>query len=69
MKTIKCDRCGKEIQYVPPFMNVARNGWVPPKIYVTAWNDASQSLNEIDLCEDCMVGVYNYIFDEKWRGK
>ena len=21
MKTIKCDRCGKEIPYVPPYMN------------------------------------------------
>jgi len=63
MKTIKCDRCGKDIPYVPPFMNVAKQGVVYPKIMVTAWNTLSQNINEVDLCDSCQNAVYNYIFD------
>ena len=63
MKTIKCDRCGKNIPYVPSFMNVAKQGIVYPKIMVTTWNTLSQNINEVDLCDNCQMDVYDYIFD------
>ena len=63
MKTIKCDRCGKEIPYVPSFMNVAKEGLIFPKIMITTWDALSQKLNEIDLCDSCQQDVYTCIFD------
>ena len=63
MKTIKCDRCGKDIPYVPSFMNVAKEGVIFPKIIIATWNALSQNINEVDLCDDCQRDVYAYIFD------
>ena len=63
MKTIKCDRCGKDIPYVPPFMNVAKEGFIFPKIIITKWDALSQKLDEVDLCDDCQKDVYDYIFN------
>ena len=63
MKTIKCDRCSKEIPYVPPYMNVAKQGVVYPKIIMSIWDPLTQSAREVDLCNECERNVYNYIFD------
>lgn len=62
MKTIKCDRCGKEIPYVPPFMNAAKGGILPPVLIMTVWEPLAQKSREVDLCDDCQRAVYNYIF-------
>lgn len=63
MKTIKCDRCGKDIPYVPPYMNAYKDGVIPPTIMMTVWEPLSQKTREVDLCDDCQRAVYNYIFD------
>lgn len=63
MKTIKCDRCGKDIPYVPPFMNVTQQSVICPKVMVTTWDTLSQNINEVDLCDSCQKAVYDYIFD------
>lgn len=63
MKTIKCDRCGKDIPYVPPFMNVAQQGVIRPKVIMTIWDAQSQKTSEVDLCDDCQRAVYSYVFD------
>lgn len=63
MKTIKCDRCGKEIPYVPPYMNAVKNSIIPPTIMMTVWEPLSQKIREVDLCDDCQLAVYSYIFD------
>ena len=63
MKTIKCDRCGKEIPYVPSYMNVAQQGIIPPKIIMTIWDAYSQKIREVDLCNSCQKDVYAFIFD------
>lgn len=63
MKTIKCDRCGKDIPYVPPFMNAAQQGIVPPTFMMTIWEPITQNVKEVDLCNDCQMAVYSYIFD------
>lgn len=63
MKTIKCDRCGKNIPYIPPYMNVAKDGIVPPTIMMTVWEPNTQRLREVDLCNECQMAVYDYIFD------
>lgn len=63
MKTIKCDRCGKEIPYVPPYMNVAQQGGIQPKIIMNIWDSQFQKLEEVDLCDSCQDAVYGYIFN------
>jgi hypothetical protein len=63
MKTIKCDRCGKDIPYVPSYMNCAKKGIVPPKITAFVWEPISYTTREVDLCEECQNAVYGYIFD------
>ena len=65
MKTIKCDRCGEDIPYIPPYINIAREGYIPPQISVTTWDGMSQTLNEVDLCDKCKKAVYNFIFEDK----
>lgn len=62
MKAITCDRCGKEIPYVPSFMNAARQGIIPPKLIMTIWDAQNMRAREVDLCDDCEYDVYNYIF-------
>ena len=63
MKTVKCDRCGKDIPRFIPFLNAA-SGMIPtPVVMITVWNNNSQTLNEVDLCDDCKKAVYDYIFD------
>lgn len=62
MKTIKCDRCGKDIPYVPPFMNAAKQGVLPPVLMMTVWEPLAQKSREVDLCDDCKLDVYGYIF-------
>ena len=62
MKTIKCDRCGKDIPYVPPYMNAYKDGIIPPTIMMTVWEPLSQKTREVDLCDDCRLAVYGYIF-------
>lgn len=63
MKTIKCDRCGKDIPYVPSFMNAAQQGIIPPKFIMTIWDGQNMKAREVDLCDDCQKVVYDYIFD------
>ena len=63
MKTIKCDRCGKDIPYVPPYMNVAQQGVIRPKIIMTIWDAQNQRTSEVDLCGKCQLAVYDYIFE------
>ena len=66
MKTVKCDRCGKDIPYSPmfPFLNVTqKDGYIPPSLTITKWDSFNQCVSEVDLCNDCRVEVYNYIFD------
>lgn len=63
MKTIKCDRCGKKIPYVPPFMNAVKQGLLPPVLIMTVWEPLAQKSREVDLCDDCQRAVYGYIFD------
>ena len=63
MKTTKCDRCGKDIPYVPSYMNVAKQGVVYPKIIMSIYDPLTQSAREVDLCNKCEYDVYNYIFD------
>lgn len=61
MKTIKCDRCGKDIPYVPLWANVAKDGIISPRLSITVFSN--HTLQEVDLCEECRDAVYNYIFD------
>lgn len=63
MKTIKCDRCGKDLPYVPSYANVAQQGIITPTIMMTVWEPLSQRVIEVDLCDDCQKAVYEYIFD------
>lgn len=63
MKTIKCDRCGKDIPYVSPYMNAVKNGIIPPTVIMTVWEPLNQKTREVDLCENCQKAVYSYIFD------
>lgn len=63
MKTIKCDRCGKDIPYVSPYANVYKDGKLPSGIMVSYWSTFDQQLREIDLCEECKQAVQNFIFD------
>lgn len=66
MKTIKCDRCGKTIPYIPIWENMANISNVNsivPKLRITVWNTNTQKLNEIDLCDSCQDAVYGYIFN------
>ena len=63
MKTIKCDRCGKDIPYVPPYVNVAQQGIITPTIIMTVWEPLSQRVMNVDLCDNCQKAVYDYIFD------
>jgi len=71
MKTIKCDRCGKEIPYTPPYMNAAtQQGVVPPQLMITIWNNlASPPMREVDLCSVCKLEVYDFIFDHSRHSK
>ena len=62
MKTIKCDRCGKNIPYVPSYMNCAQQGIILPNIMVTMYDPTAQRAREVDLCDDCQKAVYDYIF-------
>ena len=63
MKTIKCDRCGKEIPYVPLYMNVTQQEVYNKNIMVTAWDSFRCELQEVDLCNRCKCAVYDYIFN------
>lgn len=66
MKTIKCDRCGKDIPYVPMWENIVNTSnvnTVAPTLKITLWDTITQKLNEVDLCDECRDAVYNYIFD------
>ena len=63
MKTIKCDRCGKEIPYVPPFMNCAIQEVISPNILMTVWYPINKQAKEVDLCDMCKQAVYSFIFD------
>ena len=64
MKTVRCDRCGKDIPYIPPFANIAQeDGYIPPSLIITKWDSFNQRVTEVDLCKDCQKEVYNYIFD------
>lgn len=63
MKTIKCDRCGKDIPYVPPYMNAAKQGVLPPTLIITIWEPLAQKSREVDLCDSCKKAVYDFIFD------
>ena len=65
MKTIKCDRCGADIPYIPPYMNVANKVTVSPTIHVTTWIPVTQELKEVDLCNKCQSLVFDYIFNYK----
>lgn len=68
MKTINCDRCGKEIPYVPPYVNIAQQGIIPPKIIMTIWDAQNQKTREVDLCDDCQQKVYEFIFGYRDSG-
>ena len=63
MKTIKCDRCGKDIPDIPPYMNVIRQGIIKPTVVVTLWGYHGQMTRVVDLCDDCQEAVYEYIFE------
>lgn len=63
MKTIKCDRCGAAIPYVPPYVNAAKNGKLLSGLMISWWNASECHLEEVDLCENCKVAVQNYIFN------
>ena len=63
MKTIKCDRCGKDIPDIPPYMNVVRQGIIKPTVVVTLWGYLGQMTKAVDLCDDCQKAVYEYIFE------
>ena len=63
MKTIKCDRCGKEIPYMLPSMNAAKEGVLPPVLLMSVWEPLAQKPREVDLCHDCQMAVYDYIFE------
>lgn len=63
MKTIKCDRCGKDIPYVPPFMNSTAQKNFSKSIMITIWNGLLQELQEVDLCDNCKSDVYDFIFE------
>lgn len=63
MKTIKCDRCGKDIPCVPPYMNCAQQSIIFPSIMMTVYDPISQSVREVDLCDDCQKAVYSYAFE------
>ena len=64
MKTIKCDRCGKNVSYIPPYMNVAEQGVVKPSLMISVINWPSPNLVEVDLCDKCKNAVYNFIFNQ-----
>ena len=54
MKTIKCDRCGKEINRHP-----MQQALFPHfKIYVF---DLFGFLREVDLCNDCEDALYSWL--------
>ena len=63
MRTIKCDRCGKDIPDIPPYMNVTRQGVIKPTVMMTIWDNVKQMARAVDLCDDCQKVVYDYIFD------
>ena len=63
MKIISCDRCGKEITYAPPYMNVYKDGKLPSGLMVSFWDAFDQKLREVDLCEACKEKVQDYIFN------
>lgn len=63
MKTIKCDRCGKDIPDVPSYMNIVRQGVIKPTVMMTIWDNAKQIARAVDLCDDCQKAVYEYIFE------
>ena len=63
MKTIRCDRCGEIIPYVPPYVNIATKGIVHPDIMVTVFDSRNNNLVEVDLCEKCKSAVYNFVYN------
>lgn len=63
MKSIKCDRCGKDIPYVPPYMNCTIQDVINPIIMISAFDPVSSLAREVDLCSECQKAVYDYIFD------
>lgn len=66
MKIIKCDRCGKDIPYVPPYMNVyKKDGTLPSGLMVSFWDQLNQQIKEVDLCEDCKQKTQDFIFNYK----
>lgn len=62
MKTITCDRCGKEIPYLSPYMNALKQRVVPPRVMMAVWDALSQTTKEVDLCDVCQQKVYEYIY-------
>lgn len=67
MKTIICDRCGKEIPYKPPYMNCcSKDGEIPSGISVYFWDMFDTQLREVDLCETCKNAIQEFIFNYKY---
>ena len=63
MKTIKCDRCGSSIPYIPPYMNAVKNGCCyTTNMMVAVWDSMSQQVQQVDLCDKCSKAVYDFIF-------
>lgn len=65
MKTVYCDRCGAKIPCVPLYMNIAKQGIITPKIMVAVFESVTNTLNEVDLCDNCKTIVYDCIFNSK----
>lgn len=65
MKKINCDRCGKSIPYVPPFINVAKSGTIPCSLMINMWDSVNNRLVEVDLCHECEDYIRNAIFEYK----
>ena len=63
MKIIKCDRCGKDIPDVPPYMNVVKQGIIKPTVMMIILDNVKQMTRAVDLCDDCQKAVYEYIFE------
>ena len=76
MITIKCDRCGKDVEsklfnpfvpFIPSYPcsdpNITERTFEPWETTRIYCEDKSSKIRIIDLCDDCKKSVYEYVFN------
>lgn len=60
MIKIFCDKCGKEIQEVPEYLNICEP--YKSKLEIKTWNSFLRDYRDVHLCKECHDEVYDLIF-------